>query len=104
MFELLETRLHYQTCLKNVSSTVKNRSKGNLTKKIDHFYWLSEFKYNGQRPAQNQIKKNDAHFNLLSKEKNRWYAIKYVNNIYVEFNCASNDYNIIFYFCKSIEH
>jgi hypothetical protein len=36
--ELLETKLRYEPCIKNVSNTIKNRYKGNLTMKIDHFF------------------------------------------------------------------
>jgi hypothetical protein len=56
IIELLEIKLNYELCLKNVSNTVKNRYKGNLTMKIDHFYWWSAFEIMPESKIQNQIK------------------------------------------------
>jgi hypothetical protein len=48
MFE----QFYYEPCLKNVSNTVKNRYKGNLTMKIDYFfYWWSAFKHKARGSA-----------------------------------------------------
>jgi hypothetical protein len=58
IFKLLETKLHYEQCLKNVSKTAKNRYKGNLTMKIDHFYWWSDIKYNARDSLRIKLKKN----------------------------------------------
>jgi hypothetical protein len=57
IFGLLETKLHYEPCLQNVSNTVKNRYKGNLTMKIDHFYWRAEFKHNAGARSESNSKK-----------------------------------------------
>jgi hypothetical protein len=61
-------------------------------------------KHNAGWLAQNQIKKNDTQINPLFKKKKTLVYKKYINKIYVKFNCASNNKTIIFYFCKFIEY
>jgi hypothetical protein len=55
IFELLQTKLHYEVRLKNVSNTFKNRYKGNFTMKIDYFFTGGRRLNQCQRLAQNQI-------------------------------------------------
>jgi hypothetical protein len=89
--------------VEHVSNTVKNRNKGNLTMKIDHFYCWSAFEIIPKLKIQNQMKKFGTHFSPLFKEKKLPQYNNYSNNIYVEFYCASNGKTTIFYFCKYIE-
>jgi hypothetical protein len=103
IFELLETKLHYELCLKNVSHTVKNQYNGNLTMKIDHFYCWSAFEIIPKSKIQNQKKKISTHFGPLFKKKKLPPYNNCINNIYVKCYCASNGKMIIFYFCKSID-
>jgi hypothetical protein len=49
-------------------------------------------------------KKIDTQLSPLLKEKKPLIHKKYINKVDAEFNCASSKKNIIFYFCKSIEH
>jgi hypothetical protein len=59
--------------------------------KIDHFYWWSAVKHNARGQIQNQIK-NKLERNLVHFSKRKAVIYKnYINNIYVNFNCASND-------------
>jgi hypothetical protein len=62
---MLEIKLHYEPCLKSVSNTVKNRYKGNLTMKNDHFYWRSVFEIIPESKIQDQIKKFGTYFSPL---------------------------------------
>jgi hypothetical protein len=103
IFELLETKLHYEPCLKNVSNNVKTRYKSNLTMKIDHFYWWSVCELMPESKIQNQIKKFDMHFSPLFKEKKLPPYNNCSNYVYVKFYCASNNKTTVFYFCKSTE-
>jgi hypothetical protein len=103
IFELLEIKLYYESCFKNVSITVENRYKGNLTMKIDHFYWRSLFEIIPESKIQSEIKKFGTHFSPLFKEKKLPPHNNCSNNVYVKFYCAPNDKMIIFYFCKSID-
>jgi hypothetical protein len=43
------------------------------------------------------------HFSPLLKRKKLLIRKIYINNVYVQFYCASNEGNIIFYICISIE-
>jgi hypothetical protein len=57
-----------------------------------------------QNQIQNQIKKIGMHLSPLSKEPKPPIHKNYINNVYVKFNCASNDKTIILCFFQYMDN